>query len=128
VAGSMRGPAVSVDESAGQAMHHEHSPVALTNVSFGLNDVAPRVLVREREEAGQRRGEGFMVLTIHVDSDDALHRHCVDNVLCCFIHHHHCCPHPSFVFVATSPLAMWHLRRHRLCCSCCGVCSGGGGS
>jgi hypothetical protein len=43
VAGSTRGPAVSVDESAGQVMRHEHSPVALTNVSFGLNDMAPRV-------------------------------------------------------------------------------------
>jgi hypothetical protein len=54
--------------------------------------VAPRVLVREREEAGQQRGEGFMVLTTHVDSDDTLHRHCVDDVPRCF--------HPSSLFVA----------------------------
>jgi hypothetical protein len=85
----------------------EHGLAVLMNVSCGLHNVAPSVLVREREEAGQQRGEGFMVLTTHVDSDDALHCHCVDDVPHCF--------HPSSPFIAPvigSSTSLFFVRPH----------------
>jgi hypothetical protein len=73
--------------------------------------------IQAREELN-REGRGCFVLTMHVDSDDTLYRHCLDNVrrrlhpsspfvvlISClssllFV----CHPHPLFVLVATLPL------------------------